>query len=164
MGRAHRSHHGARSRAPPVADEARRKRSEQQVMRAAATQDADCELDRASEAQRDRWFESNCHHHSAALENQGLHFFYPLGITAEGFTFFRVHFGDVNSSGRHSVHTVVWLSCRKIGVALLVESGKKASQKRCSGDALNLNYFRFSCSSRDRQTGRCHSTVTINYA
>ena len=33
-----------------------------------------------------------------------------------------LHFGDVNSSGRHSVHTVVWLSCRKIGVALLVES------------------------------------------
>jgi hypothetical protein len=28
-----------------VADEARRKRSEQQVMRAAAKQDADCELD-----------------------------------------------------------------------------------------------------------------------
>ena len=48
--------------------------------------------------------------------------FLSPGITAEGFTFFRVHFGDVNSSGRHSVHTVVWLSCRKIGVALLVES------------------------------------------
>jgi len=28
----------------------------------------------------------------------------------------------VNDSCRHSVHTVVWLSCRKIGVALLVES------------------------------------------
>ena len=46
----------------------------------------------------------------------------------------------------------------------VVESGKKASPKRCSGDALNLNYFRFSCSSRDRQTGRCHSAVTIIYA
>ena len=68
-----------------------------------------------------RWFESNCHHQSAALENQGLHLFYPLGITVEGFTFFRVHFGDVNGSNRHSVHTVVWLSCRKIGVARLVE-------------------------------------------
>ena len=40
---------------------------------------------------------------------------------------------------------------------------KKASPKRCSCDALNLNYFRFSCSSRDRQTGRCHSAVTIIY-
>jgi hypothetical protein len=48
----------------------------------------------------------------------------------------------VNGSSRHFVHTVVWLSCRKIGVALLVESGKKASPKRCSGDALNLNNFR----------------------
>ena len=86
-----------------------------------------------------RWFESNCHHHSEALVDQGLPLFLSPGITAEGFTFFRVHFGDVNSSGRHSVHTVVWLSCRKIGVALLVESGKKASPKRCSGDALNLN-------------------------
>ena len=45
----------------------------------------------------------------------------PFGITAEGFTFFKVHLGDVNSSGHHSVHTVVWLSCRKIGVARLVE-------------------------------------------
>ena len=56
-----------------------------------------------------------------AVENQGLHLFYPLGITVDGFTFFRVHFGDVNGSNRHSVHTVVWLSCRKIGVARLVE-------------------------------------------
>ena len=111
-----------------------------------------------------RWFESNCHHHLEALVDQGLPLFLPFGITAEGFTFFKVHLGDVNSSGHHSVHTVVWLSCRKIGVALLVESGKKASPKRCSGDALNLNYFRFSCSSRDRQTGRCHSAVTIIYA
>ena len=111
-----------------------------------------------------RWFESNCHHHLEALVDQGLPPFLPFGITAEGFTFFKVHLGDVNSSGHHSVHTVVWLSCRKIGVALLVESGKKASPKRCSGDALNLNYFRFSCSSRDRQTGRCHSAVTIIYA
>ena len=45
-----------------------------------------------------------------------------INITAEGCTFFRVHFVDVNGSGRHSVHTVVWLSFRKIGVALLVES------------------------------------------
>ncbi len=36
--------------------------------------------------------------------------FLPLGIAAEGCTFFRVHLGDVNSSGHHSVHTVVWLS------------------------------------------------------
>ena len=92
------------------------------VLQAAAKQDEYYEPDRASEAQRDRWFESNCHHHSAALENQGLQFFYPLGITAEGFAFFRVHFGDVNGSSRHFVHTVVWLSCRKIGVARLVES------------------------------------------
>ena len=77
-----------------------------------------CEADRPKE---DRWFESNCHHQSAALENQGLHLFYPIGITVDGFTFFRVHFGDVNGSNRHSVHTVVWLSCRKIGVARLVE-------------------------------------------
>ena len=93
--RAHRSHHGAQA---PVA------------------------LALIDQAKRDRWFESNCHHHSEALVDQGLPLFYPPGITAEGFTFFRVHFGDVNSSGRHSVHTVVWLSCRKIGVALLVES------------------------------------------
>ena len=91
-----------------------------------------------------RWFESNCHHHSAALENQGLQLFYPPSITAEGCTFFRVHLGDVNSSGRHSVHTVVWLSCRKIGVALLVELAglvakikNRASLMRRSGDALN---------------------------
>ena len=90
--------------------------------------------------------------------------FFALRHHRRGFSFFKVHLGDVNSSGHHSVHTVVWLSCRKIGVALLVESGKKASPKRCSGDALNLNYFRFSCSSRDRQTGRCHSAVTIIYA
>ena len=65
--------------------------------------------------------------------------FLPLGITAEGCTFFRVHLGDVNSSGHHSVHTVVWLSCRKIGVARLVESlRRRASPMRCSGDALNL--------------------------
>ena len=57
-----------------------------------------------------------------ALVDQGLPLFYPPGITAEGCTFFRVHLVDVNGSGRHSVHTVVWLSCRKIGVALLVES------------------------------------------
>ena len=75
------------------------------------------------------------------LKIKGCNFLSP-GITAEGFTFFRVHFGDVNGSSRHFVHTVVWLSCRKIGVALLVESGKKASPKRCSGDALNLNNFR----------------------
>ena len=87
-------------------------------MQAAAQQRDYCEADRPKE---DRWFESNCHHQSAALENQGLQLFYPLGITVEGFTFFRVHFGDVNSSNRHSVHTVVWLSCRKIGVARLVE-------------------------------------------
>ena len=85
-----------------------------------------------------RWFESNCHHHLEALVDQGLPLFLPFGIAAEGFTFFKVHLGEVNSSGHHSVHTVVWLSCRKIGVALLVESGKKASPKRCSGDALNL--------------------------
>ena len=120
VGRAHRSHHGAQA---PVA------------------------LALIDQAKRDRWFESNCHHHLEALVDQGLPLFLPFGITAEGFTFFRVHFGDVNSSGHHSVHTVVWLSCRKIGEALLVESGKKASPKRCSGDALNLNYFRFSCSS-----------------
>ena len=41
---------GRGAEALPVADEARRKRSEQQVMRAAAKQDADCELDRTSEA------------------------------------------------------------------------------------------------------------------
>ena len=41
---------GRGAEAPPVADKARRKRSEQQVMRAAAKQDADCKLDRASEA------------------------------------------------------------------------------------------------------------------
>ena len=70
----------------------------------------------------ERWFESNCHHHSEALVDQGLPLFLSPGITAEGFTFFRVHLGDVNGSGRHSVHTVVWLSCRKIGVASLVES------------------------------------------
>ena len=96
----------------------------------------------ASIEHADRWFESNCHHHLEALVDQGLPLFLPFGITAEGFTFFKVHLGDVNSSGHHSVHTVVWLSCRKIGVALLVESGKKASPKRCSGDALNLNNFR----------------------
>ena len=96
----------------------------------------------ASIEHADRWFESNCHHHLEALVDQGLPPFLPFGITAEGFTFFKVHLGDVNSSGHHSVHTVVWLSCRKIGVALLVESGKKASPKRCSGDALNLNNFR----------------------
>ena len=62
-----------------------------------------------------------------AVENQRLPLFLPFGITAEGFAFFKVHLGDVNSSGHHSVHTVVWFSCRKIGVALLVESGKKAS-------------------------------------
>ena len=28
---------------------------------------------------------------------------------------------DVNGSSRHFVHTVVWLSCRKIGVARLVK-------------------------------------------
>jgi hypothetical protein len=60
-----------------------------------------------------------------ALVDQGLPLFLPFGITAEGFTFFKVHLGDVNSSGHHSVHTVVWLSCRKIGVARLVESWKK---------------------------------------
>lgn len=59
----------------------------------------------------------NTHEHPL---NQGLQFL-SLGITAEGFAFFRVHFGDVNGSSRHFVHTVVWLSCRKIGVAWLVE-------------------------------------------
>ncbi len=54
------------------------------------------------------------------LKIKGCNFLSP-GITAEGCTFFRVHLGDVNSSGLHSVHMVVWLSCRKIGVALLVE-------------------------------------------
>jgi hypothetical protein len=44
-------------------------------VRAAATQDADCELDRASEAQRERWFESNCHHHPEKLEKSGFSFF-----------------------------------------------------------------------------------------
>ena len=44
---------GRGAEALPVADEARRKRSEQQVMQAAAKQGDDCELDRASEAQRD---------------------------------------------------------------------------------------------------------------
>ncbi len=68
-----------------------------------------------------RWFESNCHHHSAALVNQGLRSFLSLGLTAVGCTFFRVYLCDVNGSGRHSVHTVVWLSCRKIGVARLME-------------------------------------------
>jgi hypothetical protein len=50
----------------------------------------------------------------------------------------------VNSSGRHSVHTVVWLSCRKIRVARLVELAglvakikNRASLMRRSGDALN---------------------------
>ena len=47
--------------------------------------------------------------------------FLSPGTTAEGFAFFRVHFGDVNGSSRHFVHTVVWLSCLKIGVARLVE-------------------------------------------
>ena len=109
------------------------------AMQAAAQQRDYCEADRPK---GDRWFESNCHHHLEALVDQVLPLFLPFGITAEGFTFFKVHLGDVNSSGHHSVHTVVWLSCRKIGVALLVESGKKASPKRCSGDALNLNNFR----------------------
>ena len=68
---------GRGAEALPVADEARRKRSEQQVMQAAAKQGDDCELDRASEAQRDRWFESNCHHHSQALVDQGLASFLP---------------------------------------------------------------------------------------
>ena len=89
-----------------------------------------------------RWFESNCHHHSEALVDQGLPLFYPPGITAEGCTFFRVHLVDVNGSGRHSVHTVVWLSCQKIGVALLVESTgfvSLFSEFACQGILINWN-------------------------
>ncbi len=76
-----------------------------------------CEADRPK---GDRWFEFNCHHYSVTLVNQGL-CFSLLGITAEGCTFFRVQLCDVNGSGRHSVHMVVWLSFRKIGVARLLE-------------------------------------------
>ncbi len=92
-----------------------------------------------------RWFESNCHHHSAALENQGLQFFYPLSITAEGFTFFRVHFGDVNGSDNPN--------CQNCRLAQLPElsgwlhwwnHGKRASPKCYSGYVLNPINFRFS--------------------
>ena len=54
------------------------------------------------------------------LKIKGCDFLSP-GTTADGFIFFRVHLGDVDGSCHHSVHTVVWLSCRKIGVARLVE-------------------------------------------
>ena len=87
-----------------------------------------------------RWFESNCHHHSEALVDQGLPLFLPFGITAEGFTFFRVHFGDVNGSSRHFVHTVVWLSCRKIGVALLVELTGFVSFRFCFSLSCVVHY------------------------
>ena len=72
VGRAHRSHRlGRGAEAPPVADEARWKRSEQRRDSAAPRRNRDyCELDRPK---GDRWFESNCHHQSSALENQGLH-------------------------------------------------------------------------------------------
>ncbi len=68
-----------------------------------------------------------------------------------GFAFFRAHLGDVNNSSRRTVHTAVWLSCRKIGVDCLMESRKRASPKCCSGDALNLINSRFSRSSIARQ-------------
>ena len=60
VGRAHRSHHGAQA---PVA------------------------LALIDQAKRDRWFESNCHHHSAALENQGPQFFIPSASLPRGSLF-----------------------------------------------------------------------------
>ncbi len=72
------------------------------------------------------------------LKIKGCDFFVPRHH-CRWVHFFRVHLGDVDGSCHHSVHTVVWLSCRKIGVARLVESLlRRASQMRCSGDALNL--------------------------
>ena len=67
----------------------------------------------------DRWFESNCHHHTEVLENQGL----PLFLSA-----YHTSVVDVNSSLPPTK------PC-KIGVAQLVESGwlrcRKIAWLRC---------------------------------
>ena len=44
---------------------------------------------------------------------------------SRGFTFFRVHPGYMNGSGRHSVHTVAWLGWWK--------TNKATSPKRVDG-------------------------------